>query len=773
MKVHVKSGGIRELAIQMSPDLLTAIHLTISGRVQGVGFRPFVSSLAKQLNLLGWVRNDGSLVDIWVEGDLNNIAIFKEHLLSKKPSNAHIKHIKSELTLAENYADFSILESINNVLSNAHIPPDYSICEACLIELNTPDNSRYQYPFINCTQCGPRYTIMTGLPYDRRSTSMVDFIMCDRCKTEYQNPVDRRYHAQSLSCPECGPTLSFTQGNISTNDVTAALTSAIDVLKNGHILAIKGIGGYHLCCLATSEIAVNNLRKNKHRNLKPFAVMLANIKALIQHAATPSEAELMLLQANHRPIVLIGKNRNSTITNTVAPGLKEVGFLLPYTPLQHLILQGVDQALVITSANISGEGILLDNTEVETKMAHIAEAFLHHDINILRAAEDSVYRVINNIPQILRFGRGIAPLELALPITLKHPLIALGGQFKNTIALAWDDRIVISPHIGDLSSPRSMQVFEDTISQFCLLYGVTPTEYICDAHPEYNAHRWAVAQNINVTKVFHHYAHASALYTEHKLTEATLIFTWDGTGYGEDATLWGGEGVYGKPGDWQRVSSIKPFKLIGGDKSTTEPWRTALSVCWETEETWHECPYDTTLLNQAWTKQFNCTTTTSIGRLFDAAAALTLQVYKSDFDGHAPMWLESIANKKLGATIDLPLNYNENGLWISDWSPLITMLLNTESSPEEKSSSFHSSLAMILVKQAKQIHKTKKFKTVGLCGGVFQNRLLTEQAFKLLTAEGFKVILPKLIPSNDAGLSYGQIIEADTGRQKKYHSNTI
>ena len=430
--------------------------------------------------------------------------------------------------------------------------------------------------------------------------------------------------------------------------------------------------------------------------------------------------------------------------------------------------------------------------QVETRLGHIADAFLHHNRPILRPADDSVYRVIAGKAQPIRLGRGSAPLELTLPFTLPSPLLAVGGQMKNTIALAWDNRVVISPHIGDLGSPRSQQVFEQTIADLTRLYGVTVEQCVCDAHPDYSASRWAERSGLKVRKVFHHHAHASALAAEHKISEPMLVFTWDGTGYGEDGTIWGGEGLFGAPGHWQRVSSFRPFRLPGGEKAGREPWRSALALCWEQAEDWQECPAETGLLKQAWHKQINSPLSSSVGRLFDAAAALTGIVQFADFEGHAPMWLEAASGEPdfntdwscgfypplpgrerdfneaqivtaravTESAIDLPLTRNTEGLWLSDWAPLVSMLQDKRLTISARSRCFHASLALTLVKQAKQIRAEHGFIAVGLTGGVFQNRLLTQYATALLRSEGFSVYSPERIPGNDAGISFGQIIEA-------------
>lgn len=746
-------------------DPLQARQIIITGRVQGVGFRPFVSRLAHQHKLSGWVRNRAGQVEIWVQGSVKNLALFEQQLISNAPPLAQPDHSVTRIVTAVDFDTFTILPSVVGDVSQAHIPPDYFTCDECLAEMRDKTQRRYRYPFINCTQCGPRYTLIKQLPYDRPNTSMADFPLCPECRKDYENPLDRRFHAQPLACPACGPTLGFRQsGMADINDNEAAIKATVAALQAGLIVAVKGIVGYHLLCSATSEAVVLTLRLRKQRRFKPLAVMLpwSGEDGLdqVRHYTEATATELAQLTDPSRPIVLIKKCLNTDLAEAVAPGMHELGIMLPYSPLHHLLLQDYHAPLIATSANISGEPVLTEAEQVETRLGHIADAFLHHNRPILRPADDSVYRVIAGKPQAIRIGRGMAPLEFTLPFSLDCPMLAVGGQMKNTIALAWDKRVVISPHIGDLGSPRSQQVFEQTIADLIRLYGLTVKQCVCDAHPDYSASRWAERSGFTVHKVFHHHAHAAALAAEHQVTQTMLVFTWDGTGYGEDGTIWGGEGLLGKPGNWQRVSSFKSFRLPGGEKAGREPWRSALALCWQQGDDWPECPVEAGLLKQAWQKQINSPLSSSVGRLFDAAAALTGIVQQADFDGHAPMWLEAAGSGIASAGIDLPLTCNADGLWLSDWAPLLAMLRNQQLTLLKRSGCFHASLAMALVKQAKQIRTKHPFISVGLTGGVFQNRLLTDYVTLLLQAEGFTVCLPKQLPGNDAGISFGQIIEA-------------
>ncbi|MGR9053667.1 MAG: Kae1-like domain-containing protein, partial [Gammaproteobacteria bacterium] len=460
-----------------------------------------------------------------------------------------------------------------------------------------------------------------------------------------------------------------------------------------------------------------------------------------------------------RPIVWAATRPNPGLADAVAPGMAEIGLMLPYSPLHHLLTEAFGAPLVATSANISGEPVLTEADETERRLGSVADAFLHHNRPIRRPADDAVFRRIGGKMRPLRLGRGCAPLEWTLPVRIKKPLLAVGGQMKNTVALAWDQRLVVSPHIGDLGSRRSQDVFEQVIGDLSRLYGVDIAAVVCDAHPDYSATRWAARTGLPVTRVLHHLAHASALAGEHDITEPLLVFTWDGTGFGADGSIWGGEGFIGCPGHWQHAASFKPFRLPGGDRAAREPWRSALALLWEAGMSWPECPKPTELLHQAWRRELNSPLASSVGRLFDAAAALLGLVVDAGYEGQAPMELEAISRPGQ-AEITLPLIRRSDGLLLSDWAPLLPMLRDASVPIDIRGGRFHASLAAALAAQAGAIRDEHGIDRVGLVGGVFQNRLLTEQAAERLTTLGFKVYLPEHIPANDAGLCFGQIIEA-------------
>jgi hydrogenase maturation protein HypF len=711
------------------------------GRVQGVGFRPFVYRIAHRYRVEGWVRNRAGIVEVLAQGLPEALSSFGDTLIAEAPPLARPEKLADTRVEPRPLRGFAILESRADSPAHIGVPPDYFACDACLAELRDPRNRRYRYPFINCTQCGPRYTLMRGLPYDRASTTMAGFPMCARCAAEYSDPLDRRFHAEPVACPECGPQLAF--GPLSGE---AALAACVDALRGGKVVAVKGVGGYHLMCDARSSAAIVALRTRKRRPHKPLAVMFPMDFGL-------AGAELL---DPMRPIVLLPKGKVPDVAPEVAPGCGEIGVMLPYSPLHHLLLEDFGAALVATSGNLSGEPVLTDNAEAGVRLAHVADAFLHHDRPIARPADDPVCRVILGAPRPMRLGRGSAPLEIDLPFRLARPVLALGGHLKNTVALGWEGRAVLSPHLGDMDAPRSLALLEQVAEDLQRLYGMRAQTLACDAHPGYGTTRLAAKLGLPVTKVFHHRAHASALAGEFPRRGDWLVFTWDGAGYGEDGTLWGGEALLGGPGRWRRVASLRPFSLPGGERAAREPWRSALALCWEAGRRWDACPENAELLRSAWQRGFNCPRTSSAGRLFDAAAALLGLVSRASFEAQAPMALEAAVAEE---TYPITLPLRNAGLLVSDWEPLLDLLRNTNLSPGERAASFHATLARVVLDQARAVRAVHDVSRIGLTGGVFQNRVLCERIACDATADGFEVFIHERVPCNDAGLSFGQLVE--------------
>jgi len=759
-------------ATQKTNSATSARQILLSGQVQGVGFRPFIYRIAVEQKLVGWVRNRVGVVEVHVQGQSQNLDNFLSDIFEKKPPLAEPKLESNKHAAVGEYDAFSILQSLDQGEAHISVATDLFLCDDCLAELNNPSDRRYRYPFINCTQCGPRYTLISRLPYDRPNTTMAAFELCPQCLAEYEDPVNRRFHAEPVACSTCGPSLTFHGDETVINDNEASLKSAVDALRQGRVVAVKGIGGYHLMCDATNTDAVTRLRNNKSRPHKPLAVMFPApadepFKYAESCVALSDHDKNFLLQAA-RPILLLAKSKTMKLSEQIAPGLNEVGIMLPYSPLHHLLLNDFGEPLVATSANVNGEPVLIHNQDIEKRLGHVADAFLHHNRPIERPADDPVYLTIVGKHRPIRIGRGYAPMELTLPFELEQPVLAVGAQMKNVITLAWKNRAVISPHIGEMDSARSVEVFENTIKDLQKLYGVTASSLICDAHPGYTTTRWANKQNLQVHPVYHHHAHASAAYYECKTEDTIIVFTWDGVGYGEDDTLWGGETFLGKPGEWQRVASMRPFNLPGGDKVAREPWRSAAAICWEVGQAYDNIPEKDPLLQQAWQRKINAPQTTSVGRLFDAAAALTGVRTMASFEGQGPMEFEALCdvlgdnmNKKFCDKpdfIELELE-KSNHLFETNWEPLVKAMLDTSLSASTRASLFHASLAHTILKQAKTIREKCDVNRVSFSGGVFQNRVLTEYVITLLSENGFKVHLSELIPVNDAGISFGQIIE--------------
>ncbi|NNK32275.1 MAG: carbamoyltransferase HypF [Xanthomonadales bacterium] len=784
-----------------------AREIVVTGRVQGVGYRPFVYVTAHELGLTGSVLNGSGKVFIHAEGTQENLDRLEDALVHSAPPLARPQLASSEPAEVQNAAAFEILASDSTAESEIHVPPDLYTCDDCVAELTGPTERRFGYPFINCTQCGPRYTIITAMPYDRPNTSMADFPLCDDCRAEYESPLDRRFHAQPLACPACGPQLEFVDPcrpagegsgrplpdtlqhvHVRSELVPDKLWSvkglpdpsgsrivlAVESLGKGEILAVKGVGGYHLVCDAGNDEAVRRLRDRKHRPDKPLAVMfpvegedrLDAMRACLDLDEITERA----ITDPARPIVLARKRRDFPLSEHLAPGLNELGVFLPYSPLHHQLLLAYGKPIVATSGNISGEPVITDNEEAQQRLGQVADAFLHHNRPIVRPADDPVIRPMAGAARAIRLGRGIAPLERSLGAWLPRALLATGGHLKVTVALAWDERVVVSPHIGELDSPRSNDIFKNIINDIQSLYDVKSQAIVCDLHPGYASSRWAEQQDLPLIRVQHHAAHASSLAGEHPDIENWLVFTWDGVGYGNDGTLWGGEALAGRPGEWNRVASFRPFRLVGGDKAGREPWRSAAALHWEEDK---ELSGQTaqnpvpdfidaealSLAHHAWQRGANVFETSAVGRLFDAAAALVLDRSVASFEGQGPMELEQIAQNGCEA-VPLPISPDDSGVLRSDWAPLLPVLGNRGLSASERAGIFHETLAQALMDQAMKAGERVEFDAVGLSGGVFQNRHLAERVVELLTARGIAVRLHREIPANDGGLSFGQIIEA-------------
>jgi len=764
-----------------------AHRITIAGRVQGVGFRPFVYRLAHELELAGWVLNAAGVVEVEIHGPQIRLDDFARRVIVDAPPLAQpelLSNVAVEVPVARG---FEIRQSADSGEPDIHVPPDQFLCDDCLAEMSDLHERRHRYPFINCTQCGPRYTIIRAMPYDRPNTTLKDFPLCPDCRAEYTDPLDRRFHAQPLACPVCGPSLRFHSGTrlskghlLEGND--AAITAAVEAIASGGIVAVRGVGGYHLVCDAGNEQAVASLRMRKRRPHKPLAVMVPMTGADGLDAAReiadlePTVAER--LSGPERPIVLARLRNNDSedrgehgrelnrLAPGIAPGLNEVGLMLPYSPLHHLLLGGLGRPVVATSGNLSGEPVLTEPGQAEVRLKGIADAFLHHNRPIQRPADDPVWRFNSGRMRPIRLGRGNAPLEINLPMTLAAPTLAVGAFLKNTVALGWKDRVVISPHIGELDSPRAVEVFGQVVEDLQALYNVKAERLACDAHPDFPNSRWARDADLPLTRVFHHEAHASGLAGEFGLVDdEMLVFAWDGVGYGRDGSLWGGEVLHGKPGDWRRVASLRPFRLPGGDKVIRQPWRTALSLAWHAQFDWPDAPDADPLLERAWSSGLASPWTSAAGRLFDGAAALAGVATEASFEGQGPAWLEALAANGRAVEAPIPLLADdESGLLRADWAPLMAWMTRSSISRADRAAGFHLAMGELLGALVDSLSTQYQFRHVGLTGGVFQNALLATIAIDRIERRGLRACLPEIVPVNDAGISYGQIVEAACAR---------
>jgi hydrogenase maturation protein HypF len=755
-------------------------RIAIRGAVQGVGFRPFVYRLASAMNLTGWVRNSTEGVFIEAQGEKGLLETFLLRLQAEKPARSFIQSLEFSYLDPVAFSGFEIRASSGLGSRNALVLPDIAVCADCLADILDPANRRYRYPFTNCTNCGPRFTIIESLPYDRGNTSMKLFEMCPQCRQEYEDPMDRRFHAQPNACPECGPKLALwdAAGDILTEADDALLGSAAAV-RAGKIVAVKGLGGFHLVVDGRNAEAVERLRARKRREEKPLALLFPSLDAVRHHChVAPLEERLLL--SPESPIVLLRRSQHpenpaDTIAFAVAPDNPYLGVMLPYTPLHHLLLRELAFPVVATSGNLSDEPICIDEFEARTRLHGVADLFLVHNRPIVRHMDDSIVRVLMGRELVLRRARGYAPLPVSLKQTAPV-MLAVGAQLKNTVAFAVGNNVFISQHIGDLETPEASEAFRGVIASFHGLYQVQPEVVVADMHPDYLSTQFAHACTLPVVAVQHHYAHIAACMAENELDEPVLGVAWDGTGYGTDGTIWGGEFLIADAGSFRRAATFRSFRLPGGASAVKEPRRSAVGVLYEILgdalfERSDLAPLraftrgEAAILHRMLRQAVNAPVTTSAGRLFDAVAAIANLRQRVSFEGQAAMELEfslaeTEADDHYPFTLRVPEKETAAGdLLILDWGPMVLALiddLHQGVAIGTVSARFHNALVEAIVAVARRI----ALERVALSGGCFQNRFLTERAVRRLEAEGFRAYWHQRIPPNDGGIALGQIVAA-------------
>ena len=759
-------------------------EILVRGIVQGVGFRPFIHRLALAHGLTGRVANARHGVAITVQGQAAAIDAFCAALTTDKPAPAIIDQLHRNdqpwLPGNDRFPSFQIEASRNDGDRAALPPPDLDVCTQCLTELHDPGDRRHHYPFINCTACGPRFTLVRDLPLDRERTAMAAFPLCAACETEYHDPGNRRFHAQAICCPACGPSLSLQEHTGADIGGKDPLTAAITLLAEGKIIAIKGLGGFHLAVDAANEAAVQRLRDRKGRPAKPLAIMAADTETVrgLARLAGPEEA---LLTDRAKPIVLLAKKNPSPLAAGLAPGNNRIGVMLPYTPLHHLLLQGAPYAaLVMTSGNRSGAPIFTDNAAARAGLGEIADAFLLHDREIVIGCDDSVQRAQDASPTVLRRGRGRTPALLSLPSDCGHTL-ALGGNDKNTVCLTRGRDALLSQHIGDLDHFDTLQRFEQVIAHLQTLFRVPPELLVHDLHPDYQSTRYATAQStLPTVAVQHHHAHAASCMAEHGLTEPVLAVVLDGSGYGPDQTLWGGEVLLARLDGFERLAHLRRAAMPGSAMAVREPYRMAASFFYLV----HNGSFPTNALPPALRKhestlpalagmlksQLNCPLTSSCGRLFDGVAALLGLCDKASFDGQAAMALEAVASSDCQPPYPIAIEKNGAAPLQLDSHPIIREVLadlRHGTGVATISGRFHQSVADLFAAACRLAREKTGLAKVVCSGGVFQNALLTRLLTKQLEADGFTVYTHQLVPTNDGGLALGQAVVGRTLHDKK------
>jgi len=738
----------------------------IQGIVQGVGFRPFVSMLASQLRLSGFVRNTSGSVEIEIEGDSSGLDRFLDELSHRPPPLAKIEKLSWSPQRPRGECSFHIIPSEASRLvgrDSVFISPDVATCEQCITDIFDPANRRYFYPFTNCTNCGPRLTIVRRAPYDRCNTMMAGFVMCDACRMEYEDPSNRRYHAQPICCPRCGPQLKVVgrHGN--------PINLFADAMRQGQIGAIKGLGGYHLACDASNESAVRELRRRKHREEKPLAVMVADLAAAkaICHV-DPTEAAL--LTGPQRPIVLLKKSSdNQMVCQAVAPGNPWLGIMLAYTPLHHILMRTLDGLpLVMTSGNRSDEPICSDDEQALTQLSDIADLFLTHDRPISIRCDDSVTRVVDQNEQPIRRSRGYAPQPIRLPMAFTSPTLAVGSQLKATFALGRENQAFVSHHMGDLDQFDAYRAFERDVQLYESFFDIHPRCIVHDLHPDYAstlyARRRASEQGLKLLAVQHHHAHMASCMADNGLDEPVIGVTFDGTGYGTDGTIWGGEFLIGDYRQFRRAAHLRTVGMPGGEQAIRQPWRMAAS---HLQDSGCDCPAwsvrrsasSLQIISKMLISGFNTNTTSSAGRLFDAVASLIGLRDECSYEGQAAVELESLtASSSDQATY--PWQFEKD---VVDTRPMIHAITTDISRGAEAAviaRRFHETVADLIAGVCKRLADETGLDAVVLSGGVFLNALLTGRTRRRLIKQGLRVFVHQQVPPNDGGLSLGQLAVA-------------
>ncbi len=777
----------------MLGNKIKRVRININGRVQGVGFRPTVYRYAKNRNLTGWVSNTSSGVVIEVEGDLETIEGFINSIKAFPPPQANITSLSTSFLNVKNEKQFTILPSVTHSQPKTQVSPDIAICRDCLKELFNPNDRRYLYPFLNCTNCGPRFTIIKGIPYDRKNTTMKKFKMCPVCEDEYNDPMNRRFHAQPNACAECGPRVLLIKSKdkrVTVSDYKA-IKDSVRLLKQGNIIAIKGLGGFHLACDATNENAVRRLRSRKYREDKPFAMMVKDINTIKRFCEVSLEEEKLLLSSK-RPIVLLKKVQNvkcklqsiKKISDAVAPNNKYLGFMLPYTPLHYLLFQDSLYVLVMTSGNISDEPIAYKNDEAILRLKGVADYFLTHNRDIYIHCDDSVTRIFNNKEIIIRRSRGYVPQPLKVPFSFKYDTLACGAHLKNTFCLGKDNEVFLSHHIGDLENLQTFSAFEEGIEHFKKIFKINPEVVAYDLHPEYLSTKYAKDKyRLSLTThhfipTQHHHAHIVSCLADNGYFGKVIGVTFDGTGFGDDGNIWGSEFLIADTVGYKRVAHLKYVPMPGGEQSIKEPWRMAVTYLYYVYgEDFLSLNIDFVkrlnkskwqILKRMIEQRINSPLTSSMGRLFDAISSLIGIRDTINYEAQAAIDLEMRIDEVSNFRFQIS-NYKyavrkKYNVFIIDPKDIVIGVVEDlkQSIPVGIISfKFHNTIAEIVVDVCRRIYMNTHIKEVALSGGVFQNMFLLDRTFNMLNNEGFKVFIHNHVPTNDGGVCLGQAVIAN------------